>query len=230
VNPTQFGPNEDFSRYPRPLANDLALLNEANVDAAWLPTVSEMYPEGCITRVHVPRISQGLEGALRPGHFDGVATVVAKLLLQVQPHIALFGEKDYQQLCLITRMVADLNIPTHIMGVATEREADGLALSSRNQYLTHEQRAIAPVLYAQLQGVAKQLVIPAQAAIQSLLDAAKATILAAGFERVDYFELRDAMTLEPLSRSDRPARLLVAALLGTTRLLDNISIAPVDFS
>ncbi len=230
VNPTQFGPNEDFSRYPRPLENDLSMLRDAGADAAWLPSLEEMYPAGFASSIHVAGVSDGMEGAARPGHFDGVATVVAKLLLQVAPDYALFGEKDYQQLCVVKAMVRDLDIPCQIIGMPTVREADGLALSSRNQYLTPAQRAVAPALHAELQSLATQLAMAGKGDIQPLMDAAKANILAAGFESLDYLELRDASNLEPLAQLSSPARLIVAARLGSTRLLDNISIAPVDFS
>lgn len=224
VNPTQFGPNEDFTHYPRPLAKDLAMLTEAGVDAAWLPSAQEMYPEGFKTSIHVAQLSDGMEGDARPGHFDGVATVVAKLLLQIMPDVAVFGEKDYQQLCVIKRLVEDLNMSCRIMGVPTVREADGLALSSRNQYLTSEQRTIAPALYSELKSLAQNLVMPANAGIQLLMDNAKANILVAGFAAVDYLELRDAHTLAPLAAHQSPARLLAAARLGKTRLLDNIEV------
>lgn len=228
VNPTQFGPNEDFSRYPRPLENDLTMLREAGADAAWLPSPEEMYPAGFVSSIHVAGISDGMEGAARPGHFDGVATVVAKLLLQVAPDYALFGEKDYQQLCVVKAMVRDLDIPCHIIGMPTVREADGLALSSRNHYLTPAQRAVAPALHAQLQRLAAR--IRAGSDVEPALAEAKTELLSVGFESVDYLELRDASSLAPLAQLNRPARLIVAARLGTTRLLDNISIAPVDFS
>ena len=230
VNPTQFGPNEDFSRYPRPLENDLSMLRDAGADAAWLPSLEEMYPAGFASSIHVAGVSDGMEGAARPGHFDGVATVVAKLLLQVAPDYALFGEKDYQQLCVVKAMVRDLDIPCHIIGMPTVREADGLALSSRNHYLTPAQRAVAPALHGELKSLATQLAMAGKGDIQPLMDAAKANILAAGFESVDYLELRDASSLAPLTLLSSPARLIVAARLGSTRLLDNISIAPVDFS
>ncbi len=254
VNPTQFGPNEDFHQYPRPIERDLELLRQAEVDVAWTPTVAEIYPDGFATTIHVAGPSAGLDGDFRPGHFDGVATVVAKLLLQVQPDVALFGEKDYQQLCVIKKLVRDLDIPARILGVPTAREADGLALSSRNQYLSAAERAIAPRLHAILTDVAAQLkhpvaVIPAQAGIQvlphaenaklfagmdprlrgddglgTLLEHAKQDILAAGFSNIDYLELRGEDTLEPMANYATPARLLVAAFLGTTRLIDNIKV------
>lgn len=222
VNPTQFGPNEDFHRYPRPIENDLKLLREAGVDAAWLPSVTEMYPEGCSTSVKAGSASAGMDGDARPGHFDGVATVVAKLLLQVAPDVALFGQKDYQQLCVIKQLVADLNINTHIIGVPTVREADGLALSSRNQYLSSEERVIAPTLHATLREASHALV--SGDAMDAVLARAKAAILAAGFAKVDYLELRAEDTLAPLSTFAPPARLLVAAWLGKTRLIDNIMV------
>lgn len=223
VNPTQFGPNEDFDRYPRPRARDLALLHEAGADAAWLPEVATMYPEGFATNIHLAGITDLLDGAHRPGHFDGVATVVAKLLLQVMPDIALFGEKDYQQLCVIRRLVADLNIAVEILGVPTVREADGLALSSRNQYLSEAERARAPVLYATLMEVAAQLRhTPVQPA-EPTLRAAAEKLLAAGFTSIDYLALHAADTLLPLAAYAPPARLLVAARLGATRLIDNVA-------
>lgn len=228
VNPTQFGPNEDFDRYPRPREADLKLLRDVGADAAWLPGPEEMYPDGFATNIHVNGVSEGLDGDFRPGHFDGVATVVAKLLLQVAPDMALFGEKDYQQLCVIRRLVTDLNIHTRIVGVPTQREADGLALSSRNQYLSAEERAIAPKLHAVLQLLAGQLLDKGDATV--LIEQAKADILAAGFASIDYLELRGEDTLTPMASLTGPARLLVAAYLGKTRLIDTISIAPGDFS
>ncbi len=223
VNPTQFGPNEDFSRYPRPLDRDLELLREVGADAAWLPDVATMYPDGFATSIHVSGVSEGLCGAVRPGHFDGVATVVAKLLLQVAQDVALFGEKDYQQLCVIKRLVNDLNIDTNILGVPTVREADGLALSSRNQYLSESERKIAPMLHATLTQLALQLPC---GDVSALIYAAKEKILAAGFASIDYLELRAEDTLAPLGHYAPPARLLVAARLGSTRLIDNIPISP----
>jgi pantoate--beta-alanine ligase len=228
VNPTQFGPNEDFNRYPRPLEKDLSLLRDVCADAVWLPTVEEMYPAGFSTNIHVAGVSEGLCGAARPTHFDGVATVVAKLLLQVTPDAALFGEKDYQQLCVIKRLVADLNLPVAIIGVPIVREGDGLALSSRNQYLSVEERAIAPTLHQQLQQAAAAL--KAGGNVDEVLASASAAILAAGFHTIDYVALRAEETLAPLLQYQSPARLLVAAWLGKTRLIDNILIAPGDFS
>ena len=221
VNPTQFGPNEDFSRYPRQLEQDLALLREAGADAAWLPTVEEMYPQGFGTVVHVEGPSAGLDGDFRPGHFDGVATVVSKLLLQVAPDVALFGQKDYQQLAVITRMAADLDMDTRILGVPTVREEDGLALSSRNAYLTEEERAIAPQLHVVLQVAANEL--QGGSEVATTLKKAINTLLHIGFKSVDYLELRSD-TLEPMSEFRAPARLLVAAHLGKTRLIDNLEV------
>ena len=221
VNPTQFGPSEDFGRYPRLLENDMELLREAGVDAAWLPTVEEMYPHGFGTVVHVAGPSAGLDGDFRPGHFDGVATVVSKLLLQVEPDVALFGQKDYQQLAVIQRMVADLNIDTRIIGVPTVREEDGLALSSRNAYLSAQERAIAPQLHVVLQVAANELLNDNDVA--TTLKKAIASLLHIGFRSVDYLELRGP-GLEPMHEFSAPARLLVAAHLGTTRLIDNIPV------
>lgn len=220
VNPTQFGPNDDFHRYPRPLAQDIAHLRTARADAAWLPDVATMYPSGFATRIHVDGITEPLEGRFRPGHFDGVATVVAKLFQQVAPDVALFGEKDFQQLSLIRRMTQDLDIPVRIQGVPTLREADGLALSSRNQYLSAEERAVAPQLHAAMQ-VARDA-IRSGLSTTAVLREAKAHVVKHGFREVDYLDLRHAETLEPLTEYREPARLLAAAWLGTTRLIDNI--------
>ncbi|GJD29055.1 Pantothenate synthetase [Methylobacterium adhaesivum] len=221
VNPTQFGPTEDFSRYPRDTETDLALLAEAGADAAYLPDVATMYPPGFSTRVEVDEVSQGLCGAFRPGHFSGVATVVTKLLNQVQPDIALFGEKDYQQLLVIRRAVRDLDLPVEIQGVPTLREADGLALSSRNRYLSPEERRAAPRLHAVLASIARGLAAGAEAGL--LLAEGRAELEAAGFGPVQYLEVRDAETLAPVERADRPVRILAAAYLGRTRLIDNLA-------
>ncbi|TAN47164.1 MAG: pantoate--beta-alanine ligase, partial [Rhodospirillales bacterium] len=222
VNPTQFGPNEDFTRYPRQEETDLALLEKAGCDLVYLPTVAAMYPEGFSTAISVAGVSEGLCGACRPGHFSGVATVVAKLLLQGLPDIAVFGEKDYQQLQVIKRLVLDLDIPVRILGAPTLREADGLAKSSRNAYLTPEERRIAPALYKILSDAAKR-VQGGEAASNACADAVKA-LIAAGFARADYIEVRDAETLAPVEHPTATARILGAAWLGRTRLIDNLPI------
>jgi pantoate--beta-alanine ligase len=223
VNPKQFGPAEDFAAYPRDEAADLAAFAEAGADLVFAPSADAMYPSGFATSVTVGGIGDELEGAYRPGHFAGVATVVAKLLLQALPDAAYFGEKDYQQLLVVRRLVRDLDIPARIAGVPTVREPDGLALSSRNVYLAPDERRAAPLLYQVLQDTA--------AALRHGTDAAAATgrgrtRLAAGGFAVDYLELRDAATLAPLDRLAAPGRLLVAARLGRTRLIDNIAVAP----
>jgi pantoate--beta-alanine ligase len=222
VNPTQFGPAEDFSHYPRPLADDLAALRSAGADGAWLPTQEIMYPHGFATTITVKGIPDVMDGVFRPGHFDGVATIVAKLLLQVTPDLAFFGEKDYQQLCLIKRLATDLNINTNILGVDAVRESDGLALSSRNAYLSADQRAIAPILHRELT-VAAQL-IGSGGDIDEVIEAAKATLMKAGFSKIDYVELREGENLSTLEKFCPPARLLAAAWLGTTRLIDNVKV------
>ncbi|MBX9933855.1 MAG: pantoate--beta-alanine ligase [Methylobacterium sp.] len=224
VNPTQFGPNEDFSRYPRDLETDLALLAAAGIDAAYLPDVETMYPPGFSTRIEVTGLTEGLCGAFRPGHFSGVATVVTKLVNQVRPDIALFGEKDYQQLQVITRTMRDLDIPVEIRGVPTLREADGLALSSRNRYLTPEERAIAPRLQSMLSRIARELVAGGQAT--GLVASGIAELKQAGFSPVQYLAVCDAETLAPVERVASPARVLVAAYLGRTRLIDNVEVVP----
>ncbi len=220
VNPTQFGPTEDFSRYPRPIARDMELLAEAGADAAWLPDMATMYPKGFATSIRISGITEMLEGRHRPGHFDGVATVVAKLFQQVQPDMALFGEKDYQQLCLIKQLVRDLDMPVRIIGVLTIREEDGLALSSRNQYLDATQREAATAIYAAM----KQVSVDIHKGVPSgeaLLKGRK-MLIDAGFTRIDYFDMHDSADLS--DRDEPPARLLVAAWLGTTRLIDNMAI------
>ena len=224
VNPTQFGPNEDFAAYPRTEQADVAKLAGAGASAAYVPSVEEMYPAGAATTVHVAGVTEGLCGDFRPGHFDGVATVVAKLLNQAQPDVALFGEKDFQQLQVIRRLARDLDIPVTIRGVPTLREADGLAMSSRNAYLSPQERATAPALHRTLAGAAARLQGGAEA--EPVLKEGVAIILAAGFDSVDYLELRAAEDLAPLARLDRPARLIVAARLGKARLIDNIPVNP----
>ncbi len=225
VNPTQFGPDEDFTHYPRDEVLDLAVLAKAGVDSVFVPQVETMYPPGFRTTVTVAGLSDGLDGRYRPGHFAGVATIVTKLLLQALPDVALFGEKDYQQLLLIKRLARDLDIPVRIVGVPTVREPDGLALSSRNHYLTRAERRIAPKLHATLARVAASLGKGGVAASQ--LAAGRLALEKAGFDEVQYFELCDAATLEPLARVDRAARLLAAAQLGKTRLIDNVPVEPV---
>jgi pantoate--beta-alanine ligase len=225
VNPTQFGPNEDFSRYPRDEAADAAKLAGAGCDLLYAPTAAEMYPPGFAVRIDPGPIAARLCGPFRPGHFAGVATVVAKLLLQAAPEAACFGEKDYQQLQVIRRMVRDLDIPVRIEPVPIVREADGLALSSRNAYLTPAQRAVAPQLHRTLAAVVERVLregVPPRAAA----DAAVSSLLESGFTKVDYVEACDAATLEPLERVDRPGRVLGAAWLGATRLIDNLPLLP----
>ena len=225
VNPRQFGPNEDLDAYPRQLARDQALLESEGVSLIWAPDASVMYPDGYATNVSVAGVSDGLCGAARPGHFDGVATVVCKLFNQVQPDLALFGEKDWQQLAVIRRMARDLDLTRPyadaILGVPTVREADGLAMSSRNAYLSAEQRADAAALPRAM-----------QAAIAAMLDgqppaeataALSSVLTSSGFSAVDYADVRDPASLEPVNDpAGHPARLFVAARIGGTRLIDNM--------
>jgi pantoate--beta-alanine ligase len=223
VNPAQFGPNEDFSRYPRREAQDAALLAEAGTDLLYAPDAAVMYPEGFATTVTVSGPTDGLCGPVRPGHFAGVATVVAKLLLQCLPDAAVFGEKDYQQLQVIRRLVRDLDIPVEILGAPTVRDAQGLALSSRNAYLAPERVEVARMLNRILLDTASLLRDrPGEAG--PALAAARSRITQAGFTGIDYVELADAATLEPLERADRPARLLAAVWLDRTRLIDNVPV------
>lgn len=222
VNPTQFGPNEDLDRYPRREQADAALLVEAGCHLLWLPDVAAMYPKGFATSIRVSGVSEGLCGGVRPGHFDGVATVVAKLFNQVLPDVAVFGEKDYQQLAVIRRMAADLDFSLDIIGAPTVREPDGLAMSSRNAYLSKEARETAVVFPRTLR--------TAVAALQhgnpvaATLDGVRAELSGAGFDAVDYVELRSAEDLQPLTRLDRRARLLAAVRIGGVRLIDNFSV------
>jgi pantoate--beta-alanine ligase len=222
VNPMQFGPNEDFAHYPRTPKNDETMLAEAGCDLMFMPDVAEIYPNGAdrATRVEVPELSTILCGEFRPGHFEGVATIVAKLFNIVDPDVAVFGEKDFQQLAIIRRMVADLCEPIEIIGAPTVREADGLAMSSRNQYLTADERQTAPQLSAALSRAVKRLAAGERdfAAIERAeLDA----ITRAGF-RPDYFTVRDAKTLVPPSTESQHLVVLVAARLGKARLIDNL--------
>jgi len=224
VNPTQFAAHEDLSTYPRAEASDLQKLAEAGCTFCYCPTPAEMYPPGDSTRVMVKDLSHLLEGEVRPHFFEGVASVVSRLFLHVGPDVAVFGEKDYQQLLVIRRMVQDLGFGIEIVGGATTRETDGLAMSSRNAYLDAEQRARAPGLARVMRETAELL--EGGAGIRAATDAAKAEILAAGFTSVDYVEARRADTLAPFGLECAPAgasgRLLVAARLGKTRLIDNM--------
>jgi pantoate--beta-alanine ligase len=222
VNPTQFGPNEDIATYPAKEELDAARLAGAGVEVLYAPDVAEMYPEGFSTTVTVSGITDGLCGEFRPGHFAGVATVVSKLLLQAAPDIAVFGEKDFQQLQVIRRLARDLDIPVEIAGAPTVREADGLAMSSRNFYLSPEERAVAPILFRTLTTVAEK--VAAGMACEAACGWAEETLLSAGFQSVDYIAVCDAETLEPLVRADRPARVLAAAKLGKARLIDNLAV------
>ncbi|WP_295805577.1 pantoate--beta-alanine ligase [uncultured Nitratireductor sp.] len=224
VNPKQFNNASDLAAYPRTEEDDTAKLTPLDVDVLFAPGVEEMYGSGFSTTVSVGGVSEGLCGAHRPGHFDGVATVVTKLLLQSGADLACFGEKDFQQLLVVRRLVADLNIPTEILGCPTIREADRLALSSRNARLTPEQRRIAPAIARTLFESAKRLASGEDAT--STLDAARATLATAGFDRVEYVELRDAETLQPLAHVCGHARLLAAAWLGEIRLIDNVPVLP----
>ena len=223
VNPTQFAPNEDFASYPRSFETDLKALREAKVDLVWAPAAEAMYPAGFATRLAPEGAAKvGLEDAFRPHFFGGVATVVAKLFTQVSPHFALFGQKDYQQLRVITQMAADLDLAVKVIGVPTVREADGLALSSRNVYLSAGERAVAPMLHRILKDCAGR--IKNGEKIDQVLNVGRIEIDLAGFT-LDYLEARHALTLMPIeSPKDGPVRLLVAARLGKTRLIDNIGV------
>jgi pantoate--beta-alanine ligase len=224
VNPTQFGPKEDFKRYPRDEAGDLAKFAQAGVDLVYIPDTAEMYPQGFATRVSLPSLTEDLCGAARPNHFEGVATVVTKLLLQCAPDVAVFGEKDYQQLLVIKQLVRDLNIPVQIVSGPIVREADGLALSSRNFYLSAAERKTAPILHQVLSEVAAALANGEGCDAAS--SAGRFKLEANGF-RVDYVAIRDPETLAPLfGPINGPARVMGAVYLGTTRLIDNVPTTP----
>ena len=222
VNPKQFGENEDFGRYPRREGEDARLLEEHGCDLVWIPDVEEIYPKGFSTNVSVSGIADRWEGEARPGHFDGVATVVARLLLSVRPDIAVFGEKDFQQLAVIRRMVGDLGIGVEIVGVPTVREPDGLALSSRNAYLSADERGRAVALPNALEDAKRA--IRAGQPVSSALEEGRQSLIECGFSRVDYFALVDAQTLEPLDAAAGEMRLIAAAVIGSTRLIDNLPV------
>jgi len=223
INPTQFAPHEDLASYPRRFAADRAALTAAKVDLIWAPTVAVMYPKGFATRIALEGAAKaGLEDKFRPHFFGGVCTVVAKLFLQVQPDVAIFGQKDYQQLRIVTQMAKDLDLPLKIVGVPTVRERDGLALSSRNAYLSLAERAAAPALHRVLKASAGR--IKRGESIAAVMADGVGEIMRAGFA-VDYLEARHALTLAPIeTRKDGPIRLLVAAKIGKTRLIDNMAV------
>ena len=220
VNPMQFGANEDLDRYPRRETEDARMLKEAGCDLLWVPSVADIYPKGFATKVSVSSLSQRWEGEARPGHFDGVATVVAKLLIAVGPDLALFGEKDFQQLAVIRRLAADLAIPVDIVGVPTVRDPDGLALSSRNAYLSSDERVRAVALSRSLE-VARDRIAGGESVADAIEDA-KQQLGNAGFSPIDYVALVDADTLEPVDAPRQNLRLIAAATIGSTRLIDNI--------
>lgn len=225
VNPLQFGPQEDFERYPRDFERDRAMAESVGVDAMFVPEASEMYPPDFQTQVRVQRLSQPLCGRSRPGHFEGVATVVLKLFHIVTPDRAYFGEKDYQQLRIIQQLVRDLNLTVEIVPCPIVREPDGLAMSSRNVYLTPEERAAATVLYRSFQWAQEQVAQGMRDA-HALREQVQAQIAASPYARIDYVEIMDAETLEPLEVIDRPARIAVAAYFGKARLIDNMALNP----
>jgi pantoate--beta-alanine ligase len=222
VNPMQFGEHEDLGRYPRQEDVDAQLLEAHGCDLLWMPGVEDIYPTGFATRISVSGVSERWEGEARPRHFDGVATVVAKLLLSVRPDVAVFGEKDFQQLAVIRRLVTDLNLGIEIVGAPTVREGDGLALSSRNGYLSAEERRSAVALPHALNEAARE--IRAGQPVSSALEEAKQSLTEAGFSRIDYFALVDANTLEPLDTPAGEMRLIAAAVIGSTRLIDNLPV------
>ena len=223
VNPTQFAPHEDFGSYPRTFDTDIAALTESRADLVWAPTAQIMYPDGFALKIEPAGAAKaGLEDKFRPHFFGGVATVVAKLFLQVTPDVALFGQKDYQQLRVITQLASDLDLPLKVVGIPTVRERDGLALSSRNAYLSEDERACAPMLARVLNACAGR--INRREPVEMVLEEGVTELTHAGFA-VDYLEARHALTLTPVaSLKDGPIRLLVAAKLGTTRLIDNLAV------
>ena len=222
VNPTQFAAGEDLDRYPRREEADAKMLQDAGCDLLWLPSIEDIYPQGFSTTVHVTGVSERWEGEARPGHFDGVTTVVARLLLAIQPDQALFGEKDFQQLAVIRRMVRDLGIPVQIAEVPTVREPDGLALSSRNAYLSDADRARATALPNALHA-ARDAILSGTPA-DNALSRARKDLASAGFRKVDYFALVDSASLEPVADAAGETRLIAAATIGATRLIDNLAV------
>ncbi|MBE0494127.1 MAG: pantoate--beta-alanine ligase [Thiomicrospira sp.] len=226
VNPLQFGEGEDFERYPRTLAEDVAKLNSVNCDALFVPSVNEMYGsnQAQTQLLAAPSLTQLWEGASRPGHFDGVATVVAKLFNLVQPDLAVFGQKDYQQWCVLQQMVADLNWPIELIKAPIKRDSDGLALSSRNQFLNEKQRKIAPGLYLELQKIAHDVTSAGRVDFAYLEQEAIQNLLRHGFDQVDYVALVDPVSLQKLTQPQDKITILAAACLGSTRLLDNIEL------
>lgn len=222
VNPRQFNNAADLAAYPRTEESDAEKLDSAGAHLLFIPDAAEMYPPGFATTVHVSGVADALEGEYRPGHFDGVATVVAKLFLQTGADIALFGEKDFQQLLVVTRMARDLNIPIRVIGCPTVREVDGLAMSSRNVRLSEKDRGIAPKLSRIINRAATRIAGGLPAA--DVLAEARAALLAAGFRAVDYVELRAEDDFRPLDAASAPARILAAAWLGQTRLIDNVGL------
>ena len=222
VNPLQFGPNEDLDRYPRQEAEDAELLAHHGCDLLWLPTANQLYPPSFATSVSVSGVSERWDGAARPGHFDGVATVVAKLFAAVRPDLAFFGEKDFQQLAVIRRMEADLGFGVEVRGVPTVRDADGLALSSRNSYLSPDERQQALALPQALEQ-AREAILGGEP-VEAAIDDAGRKLTGAGFSSVDYIALVDSATLEPLDAPSGEMRLIAAAVIGTTRLIDNVRV------
>lgn len=226
VNPTQFGPHEDFDRYPRDLKRDLALLEKEGVEVVFTPSVEEMYPPGFHTFVEVGGVTERLEGASRPGHFRGVATVVTKLFNIVQPHCAYFGQKDAQQLVVVRKLVRDLDLPIEIVPVPTVREPDGLAMSSRNVYLSPQERQAARVLFRAL-SLARDLFAGGERDAERVRQQMLALIAAEPLARIDYVSVADADTLQELDQIDRPALVSLAVDIGSTRLIDNVVLSPL---
>ena len=224
VNPAQFGPNEDFARYPRTLENDLRLLEATGSPAIFVPDVAEMYPAGFDASVHIGGVSLPFEGAVRPGHFDGVATVVLKLFLASQADAAFFGQKDYQQLCVIKKMATDLNVPIDIVMGHTIREPDGLAMSSRNRYLSESERRQAVMLSQSLAEAERMIAAGKVCSAETIRQMIQAKILSAGSMTIDYIAVADPLTLKELTAIETDAVILLAVRIGTTRLIDNVLI------